>query len=54
MKNKTFYCTLLIITALVFASCRSSRSSYGGSHRKGYGCPATASISKQVAGMNKI
>ncbi|MGZ5285954.1 MAG: hypothetical protein ACXWV0_07150 [Flavisolibacter sp.] len=43
MKNKTFYCTLLILTAFIFASCSGSRQGYG-NHRKGYGCPATVSI----------
>jgi len=39
MKNKSFYLTLLLLSALVFTSCAGSRSGYG---RKGYGCPQTA------------
>jgi hypothetical protein len=42
MKNKALYLTLLIITTFIFASCAGSRS-YG-TQRKGYGCPANASI----------
>ena len=40
MKNKSFYLTLLLVSALIFTSCAGSRSGYG---RKGYGCPNTAS-----------
>jgi hypothetical protein len=53
MKNKTFYSTLLILTSLFLASCAGSRSGYG-NHRKGYGCPATATIKTTSAGQVKI
>ena len=44
MKNKFLSLTLLMLTLLTLASCAGSRSGYGGgTHRKGYGCPATAS-----------
>lgn len=52
MKNKTLYLTLLIITTFIFASCAGSRS-YG-TQRKGYGCPAHASIQNPTVEMNKI
>jgi hypothetical protein len=54
MKNKTLFLTLLIMTTLVFASCASSRSGYRGTQRKGYGCPANASIQNQFIERNKI
>ncbi len=52
MKNKTIYLTLLIIITFTFASCAGSRS-YG-TQRKGYGCPANASIQNQFIEKNKI
>lgn len=43
MKNKFFYLTLITMSILMLTSCAGSRGGYGG-HRKGYGCPATATI----------
>ena len=51
MKNKAFYFTLLIITTFI-ASCAGSRG-YG-TQRKGYGCPANASIQTPFIEKNKI
>ncbi|HWJ90811.1 MAG TPA: hypothetical protein VNR87_06850 [Flavisolibacter sp.] len=53
MKNKTVYLTLLMITVF-FASCASSRTSYRGTQRKGYGCPANASIQNKIIEKNRI
>jgi hypothetical protein len=44
MKNKSLFLTLLMLTGLLVASCGSSRTGYRGTQRKGYGCPANASI----------
>jgi len=54
MKNRSFIVTLLIMTTLIVASCASSRSGYRGTQRKGYGCPANASIQNQFIEKNKI
>jgi hypothetical protein len=54
MKNKNLFLTLLITTSLLFASCASSRSGYRGTQRKGYGCPANASITSPLIEKNKI
>ncbi len=54
MKNKFFSLTLLMLTLLTLASCAGSRSGYGGSHRKGYGCPATASSNGTTVEQSKI
>ncbi|HEY0355045.1 MAG TPA: hypothetical protein VGC29_02505 [Flavisolibacter sp.] len=51
MKNKTFLSTLLIITALIFASCAGSRQGTG---RKGYGCPSTVSIQHPSIEQSKV
>gem|GEM_PF-4930248 len=54
MKNKTLFLTLLIMTGLLVASCGSSRTGYRGTQRKGYGCPANASIQSPLIEKNKI
>jgi len=54
MKNKTLFLTLLIMTGLLVASCGSSRTGYRGTQRKGYGCPANASIHNPLIENNKI
>jgi hypothetical protein len=51
MKNKSYLTLLMIIAMVAFASCSGSRGGYG---RKGYGCPATASISQPLIEINKI
>jgi hypothetical protein len=50
MKNKSYCLTLLMLIGLVFASCSGSK---GGSQRKGYGCPNTASLTITLAESNK-
>ena len=54
MKNKAFYLTLLIITTFIFASCAGSRSGTPSYQRKGYGCPANASIQNPFIEKNQI
>jgi hypothetical protein len=55
MKNKTFLLTLLILSSLVFTSCAGNRTGYTNpTHRKGYGCPASASISNPSVEKNKV
>ena len=51
MRNKSNLTLLMIIIAVVFASCAGSR---GGTGRKGYGCPSTASISQPLTVTNQI
>jgi hypothetical protein len=53
MKNRSLFLTLLIMTTLIFASCASSRTGYP-TQRKGYGCPANASIQNNMIERNKI
>jgi hypothetical protein len=53
MKNKTFFLSFLVLLSIAFASCAGSRTGYG-NHRKGYGCPATASIQNGPIDKNKI
>jgi hypothetical protein len=51
MNNKSYCLTLLIIIALVFASCAGSRGNY---QRKGYGCPSTAYNLLSITEVKKV
>ncbi|MFL5738970.1 MAG: hypothetical protein ACJ75B_02030 [Flavisolibacter sp.] len=53
MKNKKIY-FILLVSISIFASCATSRTGYRSTQRKGYGCPANASIENRIIEKNKI
>jgi hypothetical protein len=54
MKNFFTFLTLMMITTFMLTACASNRTGYRSMQRKGYGCPANASIQSPLIEKNKI